>query len=136
MAFNQIFWFAIIARFHRNRCDNSNSDTDFDSKLYQKLVDFVVFVVIFDINWLLINFYDLFDIYNDLLIEMDQFYIEIGIIDSISSLDFESDWIRWSNSDTDFDSTMTIRYATPNRISLVDTGIAFFKIWLQTLGSC
>ena len=63
--------------------------------LYQKLVDFIIFIVIFDINRLLIDFYDLlielFDLYIDLLIKMDRFYIEIAIVDSISSLDFELD---------------------------------------------
>ena len=42
------------------------------------------------------------------------------MVDSDLSLDFESDRNRQSNSETDFDLTMTIRFATPNRISLLD----------------
>ena len=109
--------------------------------LYQKLVDFVV---IFDINSLLIDFYDLlidcydllinlFDLYINLLIKMDWFYIEIAIVDSISSLDFELDQNWRSNSDTNFDSTMTIRFATPNGISLVPVRFFDVFIWIQQI---
>ena len=49
---------------------------------------------------------------------MERFHIEIAIVDSISLLDFESDRNLGSNSYRDFDLTTTIRFATPNRISL------------------
>ena len=103
-----------------------------------------IFNLVFYINQLLIDFYDLLidyfdlliklldlfidlliDLLINLLIELDQiqikkdwFYIEIAIVDSDSSLDFESDRNWRSNSDTDFDSTTMIWFATPNRISL------------------
>ena len=91
--------------------------------LYQKLANFILFIVIFNINRLLNDFNDLFiylfDLYINLLIEMDPFFIEIAIVDSISLLDCESDQNWQKNLDTGFDSTTTIRFTTPNRISLV-----------------
>ena len=75
---------------------------------------------------LLIDFFDilidLFDLYINLLIEFRlkniDFYIEIVIVDSIWSLDFESDRNQQTNLDFRFDSTTMIWFATPNRISL------------------
>ena len=42
----------------------------------------------------------------------------MAIVDSDSSLDFELDRNRQSNSDTDFDLTTMVQFATPNRICL------------------
>ena len=66
------------------------------------------------------------------LIEKDQFYMEIKIIDWILSLDFEWNRNRRSNSDFRFNSTTTIRLATPYRITLVVK--VQFKIWWFRLG--
>ena len=104
----------------------------------------------FDKNWpfdLLINFFnllidffnlliDLFDLYINLLIEIDRieikedwFYIEIMIDDSIPSLDFDLDRNRRSNLDFRFDSTTTIQFRTPNRISLLERGRQSFIVF-------
>ena len=50
--------------------------------------------------------------------KIDPFYIEIVIVDSIKSLESESDHNRQSNSDRHFDSTTTIQFGTSNCISL------------------
>ena len=57
--------------------------------------------------------------------KIDQFYIEFDQIDSIKSLESESTSIRQSNSDSKFDSTTSIRFGTPNRISLVDKNVSY-----------
>ena len=49
----------------------------------------------------------------------DQIYIEITIVDSNLLLDFELDQNQGLNSDIRYDSTTTIRFVTPNRISLM-----------------
>ena len=46
----------------------------------------------------------------------------MAIVDSILSLDLESDQIRQSNLDFRFDFTMMIRFATFNRISSMQCG--------------
>ena len=84
------------------------------------LIDF--YDLLIDFFCLLIDLFYLFiDLFIDLLIEMDRFYSKIAIFDLILLLDFESDQNRRSNSDTNFDSTTTIRFATHNRNSLVNT---------------
>ena len=54
-------------------------------------------------------------------IEFDQIYIKIEIVHLDSSLESKSDRNRQSNLDRDFDSTTTIWFGTPNRISLLKT---------------
>ena len=54
-------------------------------------------------------------------IQKDRFksiYIEIAIVDSILMVEIRIVVNRRSNSDRDFDSTTTIRFRLPNRISL------------------
>ena len=85
------------AGFHRNHRKDSHSDTDFDSDFdFHRFISKIgQFQLIIDFFNLLIELFDLliklFDLYIDLLIEMDQFYIEVSIVNSILSLDFESD---------------------------------------------
>ena len=63
MALNQLFWSQIVARFDQNCGNDLNSDTDFEFDLYQKLVEFnrkwtnfVIFIVVFDKNQLVLIF--------------------------------------------------------------------------------
>ena len=56
---------------------------------------------------------------NRFISKIDRFLIEIAIVDLNPSLDFKSDRNQRSNSDFIFDSTTTIPFVTPNRISLV-----------------
>ena len=80
------------------------------------MVDFVVF----DINRLLIDFYDLlidffdllielYNLYIYLLIKMDQFYIEIAIVDSISLPD-SIEIVATIQIQIRFDDNDSIRY--------------------------
>ena len=46
--------------------------------------------------------------------------MNIAIDDTISSLDFESDQYRWSNSDGLESESSTIRFGNPNGLSLPD----------------
>ena len=109
-------------------------DSKFDfNRFISKIGQFPLLIDFYD---LLIDFFclliDLFYLFIDLLIEMDRFYSKIAIFDLILLLDFESDQNRRSNSDTDFDSTTTIRFATPNRISLENSQ----KLWPKKMRIC
>ena len=124
----------------------------------RKQTYFVVLVVIFDINWLLIDF----SIFNQtflslnrssnqngsilyrkrsilywkgsilyrkrsILYQKDQFYIQIAIVDSDSSLDFESDLNRRLKSAVLESESSKIRFLSPNRISLLPRPANDFK---------
>ena len=54
--------------------------------------------------------------------KIDQFYIEFDIVASDFNDLYRIDDIRRSNSDFRFDSTTSIRFGDPNRISLIPIG--------------
>ena len=56
---------------------------------------------------------------NRLISKIDRFCIEFAIVDSILILEIRIEVIRRSNSDFRFDSTTSIRFGDPNRISLM-----------------
>ena len=67
----------------------------------------------------------------DNLSKIDWFYIKIAIVDSNLSLESKSDHNRRSNSDRHFDSTMTLRFSTSNRISLILCIWLAFCFWVR-----
>ena len=58
-------------------------------------------------------------IYIDNISKIDQFYIEIAIVDSIKIVKIPIDINRQSNLESEFDSRTTIWFGLPNRISLM-----------------
>ena len=102
------------------------------NRLYNCLIDF--FDLLIELFDLLIELFDLkielfdlkiklFDLKIDLLFEIDRIYIEkdwfyIEIVNSDSSLDFESDRNRQSRSTVLESKSWKIRFVSPNRISL------------------
>ena len=83
------------------------------NRLYDRLIDFFNrSIKLFDLKINLLIGID------QIYIENDRFYIEIEIVDSDSLLDFESDRNRQLKSTVLESELSTIRFVSPNHISL------------------
>ena len=91
------------------------------NQLYDRLIVFFnLLIELFDLKIdLLIEIDQIYIEKDRFYIEKDRFYIEIKIIDSDSSLDFESDRNRQSRSTILESESSTIRLVSPNCISLI-----------------
>ena len=141
LRFNRHFWSEFVAEIHRNSRDNSKSRSEFEVRFEfgPRIIEFDRKSVFFNLIQRFSIEFDDFRLNNQHLIDLirlkDRIYIENRSIyiknRSILyrnryhrrdlNLEIRIDVNLRSNSDQDFDSKSSIRFADPNRISLPHT---------------